>query len=127
MRASRTRCECAGLGSLLALLVLVVALTPGAQASSRFTSCADEPITFQIEDSKGKKMPYSLVVKAISVKGASCAKAYEFFHLLYDGRHHGGAPQHYTCTSGDFHVPSGYVPVTCAKPGKTIRYAAQGG
>jgi hypothetical protein len=129
MQASGRRYRIGVLGSAVALLGLVVALTPGAQASSGFTSCANKAVKFQIEGSEGSTNPYTAVVKAISVKGTSCAKAYEFLRLSYNGEKISktGYPQSYKCTNGEFHVPLGYIPTICSKPGKTIKYGAQGG
>jgi hypothetical protein len=110
----------------VALIVLVLALTPGAQASSGLTSCPNKAIKFQVE---GATKPYTTVVKSISVKGTPCAKAYEFFRLLYNGEKLSktGYPQNYKCETGEFKVPVGYFAQVCTKPGKTIQYAAQGG
>jgi hypothetical protein len=130
MQASGRRYRIIGfLGSAVALLVLVMALTPGAQASSGFTSCPNKAVKFQIEGSDGTKSPYTVTVKAISVKGTSCTKAYEFFRLSYNGEKISktGYPQNYKCANGEFHVPLGYIPTICTKPGKTIKYGAQGG
>jgi hypothetical protein len=110
----------------VALIALVVALTPGAQASSGLTSCPNKPIKFQV---KGSTKPFTIVVKTISVKGTSCAKADEFFRLTYNGEKISktGYPQNYKCETGEFKVPVGYFPQVCTKPGKTIQYAAEGG
>jgi len=81
-----------------------------------------------IEGSDGPQ-PYSVTVKAISVKGASCAQAYEFLRFSYNSEKIGktGYPQNYTCKSAEFKVPLGYIPTICSKPGRTIKYGAQGG
>jgi hypothetical protein len=126
MEAPRKRYGIGVLVSTAALIALVAALTPGAQASSGLKSCANKPIKFQVE---GATKPYTTVVKAISVKGTSCAKAYEFLRLAYNGEKISktGYPQSYKCETGEFKVPVGYFPQVCSKPGKTIQYAAQGG
>jgi hypothetical protein len=115
--------------STVALIALVAALTPGAQASGTFTSCANKPVKFPIETGDGTSQPYTTIVKAISVKGTSCAKAYEFLHLSYNQEKISktGYPQSYKCKNAEFKVPLGYIPTICSKPGKTIKYGAQGG
>ena len=118
-----------GIGVLIntmALIALVAALTPDAQASSGLTTCPNKPIQVQVE---GSTKPFAIVVKTISVKGTSCAKANEFFRLAYNGEKISktGFPQNYKCEAGEFKVPVGYFPQVCTKPGKTIQYAAQGG
>ena len=117
------------LASAIALIALVAALTPGAQASGSFTSCANKQIKFPIEDGSGGTRTYTTVVKAISVKGTSCTAAYEFLRASYNQEKISptGYPQNYKCKTGDFKTPLGYLPMTCSKPGKTIEYAAQGG
>lgn len=129
MQASSRRYRIGVIASAVALIALVAALTPGAQASGGYTSCPDKPVKFQIEGSEGKSTPYTTIVKAISVKGTSCAKAYEFFRLSYSGEKISktGYPQNYTCKGAEFKVPPGYIPTLCTKPGKAIKYAAQGG
>jgi hypothetical protein len=113
----------------VALIALVAALAPGAQASGSFTSCANRPVKFPIDNGDGTSTPYTTVVKAISVKGTSCAAAYEFLRLSYNQEKIGktGYPQNYTCEGAEFKVPLGYIPTICSKPGKTIEYGAQGG
>ncbi len=117
------------LASAVALIALVAALTPGAQAAGSFASCANKPVKFQVEDGSGGTNTYTAVVKAISVKGTSCASAYEFLRDSYNQEKIGstGYPQNYKCKSAEFEVPVGYIPTICSKPGKTIKYAAQGG
>jgi hypothetical protein len=117
------------LASAVALIALVAALTPGAQASGSFSSCANKPVKFQIEDGTGGTRPYTTVVKAISVKGLSCAQAYEFLRLSYNQEKIGstGYPQNYKCKSAEFKTPLGYIPTICTKGGKAIKYGAQGG
>jgi hypothetical protein len=129
MEASDRRYKIGVIGGALALIALVVALTPGAQASSGFTSCPNKAVKFQIEGSDGSTSPYTVTVKAISVKGTSCAKANEFFRLSYNGEKISktGYPQNYKCENGEFKVPLGYIATICSKPGKTIKYGAQGG
>lgn len=126
---SRKRYGIGILASAVALVALVAALTPGAQASGTFTSCANKPVKFQIEDGSGGTQPYTTVVKAISVKGTSCAAAYEFLHASYNQEKISstGYPQNYKCKNAEFKVPLGYIPTICSKPGKTIKYGAQGG
>lgn len=80
---SRKRYGIGILASAVALIAPVAALTPGAQAAGSFTTCADKPVKFKIEDGSGGTRPYTVVVKAIST--------------------------------------------ICSKPGKTIKYGAQGG
>ncbi len=126
MEAPRKRYGIGVLISTVALIALVAALTPGAQASSGLTSCPNKPIKLHVE---GSTKPFTVVVKTISVKGTSCAKADEFFRLVYNGEKISktGYPQNYKCETGEFKVPAGYFPQVCTKPGKTIQYAAQGG
>ena len=126
---SRKRYGIGILASAVALIALVAALTPGAQAASSFTPCANKPVKFPIEDGSGGTQTYTVVVKAISVKGTTCASAYEFLHQSYNQEKLGasGYPQNYKCKSADFKVPLGYIPTICSKGGKTIKYAAQGG
>jgi hypothetical protein len=129
MEASRKRYGIGVLGCAVALIALVVALTPGAQASGAFSSCPNKSLKIMIEGAEGEKTPYTVTVKAISVKGTSCAKAYEFFRLSYNGEKISktGYPQNYKCENAEFKVPAGYIPTICSKPGKTIKYGAQGG
>lgn len=129
MEASRRRYGIGVLGGVVALIALVAALTPAAGASSGFTTCPNKSLKIQIEGSEGEKIPYTVTVKAISVKGTPCAKAYEFFRLSYSGEQTGkyGYPQNYKCENAEFKVPAGYIPTICSKPGKTIKYGAQGG
>ena len=129
MEAAKKRYGIGVLGGAVALIALVVALTPGAQASSGFSTCPNKSLKIQIEGSEGEKIPYTVTVKAISVKGTPCAKAYEFFRLSYNGEKISktGYPQNYKCENGEFTVPAGYIPTICSKPGKTIKYGAQGG
>lgn len=126
MEAARKRYGIGALVSAVALIALVAALTPGAQAASGLTSCPNKAIKVQVE---GSTKPFTVVVKTISVKGTSCAKANEFFRLTYNGEKISktGYPQNYKCEAGEFKVPVGYFPQVCTKPGKTIQYAAQGG
>jgi hypothetical protein len=129
MEASRKRYAAGVLGCAVALIALVVALAPGAQASGTFSSCPNKSLKIMIEGAEGEKTPYTVTVKAISVKGTSCAKAYEFFRLSYNGEKISktGYPQNYKCENAEFKVPAGYIPTICSKPGKTIKYGAQGG
>jgi hypothetical protein len=117
------------LASAVALIALVAALTPGAQAAGTFTACANKPIKFQIEDGTGGTQPYTTVVKAISVKGTTCANAYEFLRQSYNQEKISstGYPQNFKCKNGEFTTPLGYLPTICSKGGKTIKYGAQGG
>jgi hypothetical protein len=119
-----------GLGSLLALAVLVFAMTSGAQAASGYTSCANKSFTITVESLEGEK-PRKIPVKAqaISVDGVSCADAYEFIRYSYTGEKISatGYPLHYTCSNATFKVPLGFIPTQCVKPGKKIRFGAQGG
>jgi hypothetical protein len=129
MEAPRKRYGTGVLASAVALIALVVALAPGAQASGGFSSCPNKSLKIMIEGAEGEKTPYTVTIKAISVKGTSCAKAYEFFRLSYNGEKTSktGYPQNYKCESAEFKVPAGYIATICAKPGKTIKYGAQGG
>jgi hypothetical protein len=117
------------LASAVALIALVAALAPGAQASGGFTSCANKQVKFFIEAEEGKKSPYTVTVKTISVKNVTCAAAYEFFRFSYNGEKTGkyGYPLDYKCKGGEFDTPLGYLPTVCTKGGKTIKYAQQGG
>jgi hypothetical protein len=129
MEASGKRYGIGVIGGAVALIALVGAMAPGAQASGTFSSCPNKSLKIKIEGSEGEKIPYTVTVKAISVKGTSCAKAYEFFRLSYNGEKISktGYPQNYKCENAEFKVPAGYIPTICTKPGKTIKYAAQGG
>jgi hypothetical protein len=51
------------------------------------------------------------------------------FRLSYNGEKISktGYPQNYTCKNVEFKVSLGYIPTLCTKPGKAIKYAAQGG
>jgi hypothetical protein len=114
----------------MAMAVLVVAMTSGAEASGSFKSCANKKVTFQVETGETSTKPYSVVVKKISVKGTDCATAYEFFHLVYNGEKISkktGYPLGYKCKAAEFKVPVGYYAQSCSKGSKTIQYAAQGG
>jgi hypothetical protein len=115
--------------AMVALLALVVMAAPGAQASGTYSGCPNKKVSFQIEDGEGGKIPYSTVVKSISVKNVSCAGAYEFLRQSYNGENIGksGFPQNYKCTTGKFDTALGYLPETCSKGGKGIKYAVQGG
>jgi hypothetical protein len=110
--------------SVVALVALVAALAPGAQASSGFESCANKTVKFDVE---GRKI--SVTAKAIAVEGTTCAAAYEFLKLVYSGEKISstGYPQNYKCKNVEFKVPVGYVPTLCTKPGKKIKYGGQGG
>jgi hypothetical protein len=129
MKASIGRRQSALAVAALALVALAVALAPGAQASGTFSSCANKKVNFQIEVEEGKKSPYSVVIKTISVKGTTCAAAYEFLRESYAnyGSGDGGYPQGYKCKGGQFDVPLGYIPEICSKGSKTIKYSTQGG
>jgi hypothetical protein len=126
---SRKRYGIGILVSAVALIALVAALTPGAQAAGSFTTCANKPVKFPIEDGSGGTRTYTTVVKSISVKGTTCASAYEFLHDSFNQEKIGasGYPQNYKCKTGEFKTPLGYLPMTCSKGNKTIKYAAQGG
>jgi hypothetical protein len=130
MKTSRNWFGIGGLGSVLALAVLVAAMTSGAQAASGYTSCADKTFTITVEGLEGEApRKFPVKAKAISVDGVSCADAYEFIRYSYSGEKVSatGYPLHYTCRSATFKVPLGFIPTQCVKPGKKIRYGAQGG
>ncbi len=130
MKTSRKWFGIGGLGSMLALAVLAVALTSGAQASSGYTSCPNKTFKVTIEGAEGEKpQKFNVTAKAISVDGVTCAAAYEFIRFAYNGEKVSatGYPLHYTCKSATFKTPLGYLPTQCVKPGKKIRYGAQGG
>lgn len=112
------------LASAVALVALVAALAPGAQASSGFESCANKTVKLNLEGNK-----FSVTAKAISVQGTTCAAAYEFIKLAYSGEKISstGYPENYKCKSAEFKVPEGYIPTLCTKPGKKIKYGGQGG
>ena len=118
-----------GLGSLLALVVLVVALSAGAQASSGFTSCGNKTLNVTVESGPGEKQTFPVKVKAVSVQGTTCAAAFEFVRYAYSGEKIGksGYPQNYHCKPAEFKAPLGYIPTLCTKGGKKIKYAGQGG
>jgi hypothetical protein len=109
---------------VVALIALAMALTPGAQASSGFTSCANKTVKIDIEGNK-----FSVHAKAISVSGVTCAAAYEFIAYSYRGEKISktGFPLNYTCKPAEFKTPVGYLPTICTKPGKKIKYGQQGG
>lgn len=130
MEAGRRWYRLGVVGSLAALVVLAVALVPGASAQKGgFKSCGNKKLTIQIDDGEGHKTPYKIEVKTVSAKGVSCAKAFEFIRLQYNGEKVGkhGYPLDYNCKGGEFTVPTGWYPEICSKPGKTIKYGAQGG
>lgn len=112
------------LASVAALVAVTMALTPGAQASSGFTSCANKTVKVTTE---GNTFPVK--AKAISVSGTTCAGAYEFIALYYRGEKASatGYPQNYKCKGAEFKAPLGYLPTLCTKPGKKIKFAQQGG
>jgi hypothetical protein len=113
------------LGSVVAIAAVAMALTPGAQASSGYTSCPNK--TFKIVLEGGTKFP--VTAKAISVSGLSCAGAYEFIGFEYRGERTGnsGFAQNYHCKPVEFKAPLGFLPTLCTKGGKKIKYAQQGG
>jgi opacity protein-like surface antigen len=130
MKISGKQFGIGGLGSVLALAVLAVALTSGAQASSGYTACPNKTIKITVEGAEGEKpRTFNVKAKAISVDGVTCAAAYEFIRYSYNGEKIGasGYPLHYTCKQGTFSAPVGFLPTQCVKPGKKIRYGAQGG
>lgn len=117
------------LASVVALVALVMALTPGAQAAGTFKPCANKKITFNTAAEGEKPSPYTVTVKSISVKSATCAEAYEFLRYSYNGEKLGkkGYPLNYSCKSAEFKVPVGYFGTICTKGGKTLKFAQQGG
>ena len=129
MEAVRKRYKIGVLGSAIALLALAAALVPGAQAAGSFKTCANKQVKFFIEAEEGKKSPYTVTVKTISVKNVSCAEAYEFFPRPHNNEKAGpsGYPLNYKCKGGEFDTPLGYYPTICTKGSKTIKYAQQGG
>jgi hypothetical protein len=129
MEAVGKRKTVGALASAVALIALVVALVPGAQASGSFISCPNKQVKFFIETEPGQKSPYTVTVKTISVKGLTCAAAYEFFRFSYNSEKTGkyGYPLGYKCKGGEFDTPLGYLPTVCTKGSKTIKYAQQGG
>jgi hypothetical protein len=129
MKGSTTLQRFGVLGATVALIALVAALTPAAQAKGSYKSCADKKIHFKIEDGEGGQSPYTTTVKTISVKGTSCHGAYQYLGDLYGGKSPDkkGRIDGYNCKIGTFKAPLGYVPTICSKGGKTIKYAGQGG
>jgi hypothetical protein len=113
-------------GGLVALLAAGGEIAPGALASAPTHKCANKVITVAIAGNPGEAVRTVKVTdKAISTQGVSCRAAYKFLDLASKG---GAAfPQHYTCRTGHFRVPLGYIPQVCTKTGARIQYAAQGG
>jgi hypothetical protein len=113
------------LGSAAAIVVVAAALTPGAQAASGYTGCANKTVKITLED--GSKFPVK--AKAISVSGVTCAAAYEFIAFAYRGEKISktGFPLNYKCKPAEFKTPVGFLPTLCTKPGKKIKYGQQGG
>ena len=112
--------------ALAALLILAFAAIPGAQASGSFKSCADKQIKIQVDDGEGGKTKFSIPAKKVSIKGGSCAKAYEFINAFYSG----DKPEltkKYPCKSSNFAVPTGYFAEACGNGGTVIKFAARGG
>ncbi len=128
MKTSRKWFGIGGLGSLLALAILVAAMTSGAQASSGYSSCPNKAIKINVGE-PGEMSKFTAHATAISVDGVTCAAAYEFIRFAYTGEKIGksGYPLGYTCKSVEFKTPLGYLPTLCTKPGKKIKYGAQGG
>lgn len=116
----------ATLGSAVAVIAAMAALTPGASATPTVHTCANKAETIQIEDGMGGTKPYKLTVKAISTKGVSCAAAYKFIGLALNSKSP-TTPEKYKCTSGHFKVPPGYIARVCTKSSAKIQYAQQGG
>jgi hypothetical protein len=115
---------------VLALVVLAVAMTSGAQASDGFTPCANKTVKVTVEGAPGESpQTFNVQAKAIAVDGVTCTAAYEFIRFAYNGEKTSstGFPQNYKCKPAEFKTPLGFVPTLCTKPGKKIRYGAQGG
>ncbi len=113
-------------GALVALLAAGGEIAPGALASAPRHTCANKVITLTIAGNPGEAARTVKVTdKAISTQGVTCKAAYKFLDLASKG---GAAfPEHYTCRTGHFHVPLGYIPQVCTKKGARIQYGAQGG
>lgn len=114
--------------SAAVVIALGVALVPGAQAKGGFKSCGDKQ--FQYQESFEGEPPTTVTVtaKKVSVQGTSCDAADTFLNLALEPGRDSGAnfPLHYECKTGTFHVPAGYRPQVCTKPGKTIRFGRSG-
>lgn len=129
MRPARRWYGIGALASTAALIALVVALVPGAQASAAYKSCGNKKITIQIENGEGGKTPFKVTAKAVEAKNLTCADAFTFIREAYSGENTGksGYPQNYKCKNGEFKVPVGYIPTICTKGSKAIKYGGQGG
>jgi hypothetical protein len=126
MRAVRRWQGLATTGSIVALVLGALALLPGAAAASTH-SCGTHTIVIEMESEPGKpKTKFKVPVKQIVTQGVSCASAYKFLSAFYN-QTGGKTPEGYKCTSGKFKVPKGTVPEQCAKRGKKIQFAGQGG
>jgi hypothetical protein len=117
------------IAALVALVVLAMALVPGAQARAGYTNCGNKKITIQIEDGEGGTRPYMVGAKAVQVKNLSCADGVDFIREVMEGSNPGkyGYPQNYKCKAGNFDVPTGYYPQICTRGNKGIKWGQQGG
>jgi hypothetical protein len=109
-----------------AALVAAIAVAPSAGAKSAFKTCADKVVKVKVDDGEGGKTTVTVPVKKVSVKGASCAKAYQFFADYFSGQNP-EAVKGYNCKPASFPVPAGYFGQSCTKGGTTIKYATRGG
>ncbi len=98
--------------SAVAVILLGVALVPGAQAKGGFKGCGDRQFQYQESFQGEAAETVTITAKKVSVKGTSCAAADTFLNLaLEPGRDSGtNFPLHYECKAGTFHVPAGYRP-----------------
>lgn len=130
MQAGRRWYKLGVVGGLAALIVLAVALVPGAQAQKGgYVNCGNKRITIQIEDGEGGTRPYKVSAKALQVKNLTCADGVKFIQDSYDSENAGkyGYPDNYKCKAGNFTVPDGYLPQICTRGNKAIKWGAQGG
>ncbi len=127
MRAARKWHGPAAITGALAMLAGVAALAPGASVAAATQSCGSHTITIRRPGEDGApatKVKYT--VSDITTQGVSCQAADSFLNKLYTSTTT-GEPEKYKCTIGHFKVPPGKVPEVCARSGKKIQFAGQGG
>jgi hypothetical protein len=112
--------------ALAAFVMLAFAAIPGAQAKGSFKPCADKQIKIQVDNGEGGKTKFTVPAKKVSIKGGTCAKAYEFITAFYSGEKP-DLTKKYPCKSSNFAVPAGYFAEACGNGGTVIKFAARGG
>jgi hypothetical protein len=129
MQAGRRWYKLGVVGGLAALIVLAVALVPGAQARASYVNCGNKKITIQVEDGEGGTRPYKVDTKVIQVKNLTCADGVNFIREVMEGSNPGkyGYPQNFKCKAGSFTVPTGFYPQICTRGSKGIKWGQQGG